>query len=426
MSNVALDGVGKTWTLPDPLVHNDSLQIRVKVAAECGFSSGMSVNFILNATSACGDALPGKTVTTPRFYTRQDVSQRNTFDITSLLSHNKVTNNTGDTVTWQLTAMVHGAQTTDATTDTMQVLIPFGLSVVPDSYVAVQNAPGRDSLVFSMDQLGLKCKIPVRTGLTEGDVIIAKLKFTTRKATCSTYNLSSEIVYSDRITCGNTECSFFSTRGGVYPTLTVERYRFSLGNSIYGQTVDDLWYGNIEIKAETEFFAGDSIFIDFYTDRNNNSVPDAADGDSIRSFTHITGNVPAQGLFTVNFAGVPVTPQKQLLANVRGKVICNTATIPIATLTGTDTVCEADTAYYYTASGMKTYKWLVIKPVDAVSGATPVRIPLENSTTDNYINENVARVVWKKKGDYTVWTQYTLPGTNPPHEIARTYFPRPY
>ncbi len=424
LTDFSTDITGKTWTLPDPLLRGDSLLLQIKVAAECGFYSGAKMALNLNAESVCGDKLNEITIYSDTTYnTKQDTAKLNTYEITGNFSPPAVNNNTGDEVTWHLEAVVHGDQPTDGSKEGLYVLIPKGLNIIPGSYKPLLNAPPANTMTWDTNEFGMEYVLPMVSGLREGEKIIAELKFKATDAPCKDYYFYAEVVFSDSVDCGGVRCGFHSTRGGYYPELKVERYQFSLSGNIYGQTVNNLWSGNIGVRTETQFYAGQQIYIDFYVDRNGNmKCDDTEPTEFLKSFTYITENMPPQTPFTVSFTDVPVESQKQLLARVHGNVLCSEAVIPVAVLTGVDTVCETDTALYHTVPGMQIYKWLVDKPIDAVSGATPVRIPLEGSTVENYINESTARVVWKKRGDYEVWTQYSLPG-DPPHEISKTYFP---
>ncbi|MDR2038574.1 MAG: tandem-95 repeat protein [Bacteroidales bacterium] len=420
MDIIDSDVTGVTWSIDNLLPSGDSLQVRITVAAECGFFSGTNVDFYLDATSSCGDDLPQKVISSDPFFTKQDISQLNTYDVTSTFNTGIITNQTGDTVTWRLQAVVHGIQQTDEDKETFVALVPAGLTPVPDSYNPVQNAPDRTSLSYIDDEFGIEFGLPMVSGLVEGDVIIAEFKFLATGAPCGTYDFYSEVVFTDSIDCGADRCTFNSTRGGVYPTLTVERYQFSLADSIYGRTIDNLWYGNIHVELETQFFAGDSVTIDFYIDRDNDGILSSAD-TLVRTIYDVTRNLSPGEIFGVNFDSVYIEQEKPLLVEIHGDALCEPFIFPVATLMGVDTLCRLDTTLYYTTSGMSNYKWDVITP-DGISGATPVRIPLEGSSETNYINENVARIVWKKAGDYTVWAQYSLPA-GPLREIDRTFFP---
>ncbi|MDR2037409.1 MAG: tandem-95 repeat protein [Bacteroidales bacterium] len=419
LTDSVVDITGTTWNLPDILQHGDSLQVQITVAAECDFYSGSPMDFYLYATDGCDNKLPVITAPTAIFYTEQDAANLNTYELFSTFSHNMVTNNTNDTVTWQLRAVVHGDQLTGEK-ESMVALIPQGMTVVPESYKPVQNAPDRSHITTIIDQFGVEFGLPVLSGLKEGDEIIVELKFHAIGALCGTYDFYSEIIYTDSAECRGIKCAFNSTRGGVYPTMDVERYRFSVTDASFGRTIDDLWYGDIFLKAETQFYAGDSLFFDFYVDRDNSSTL-TPDDTLVRSFVHLSTLVAPSDTMDFLFDSVYIELEKQLVVVVRGNAFCETGIFPLATIMGTDTICQADTSYYHTVPGMQTYKWNVIKP-DGVSGATPVRIPLEGSSEVNYVNENVARVVWPKEGDYTVWAQYSLP-TSPPRELSRTYFP---
>ncbi len=413
------DATGKTWMLPD-LPEGDSVLVKVEVSAACGFYSGANMAFKLNATGACGDVLPEKTIFTEIFKTKQDEASLNTFDVFGVFTPVKVTNNTGNVVTWRLTAVVRGNQETDETRDSIFVLIPDGLKVIPGSYRAIQNAPEYSKLKRNIDELGTEFVLPVVSELEDGAEIIAELQFSTEDADCGEYYFYAEVVSSAEVKCGEQQCDLYSTRGGSYPTLTVERYQLDLDGDVTGTTIFDnardslLWSGNFNVKTDTRFFAGDTVHIDFYIDRNSNMQPDTL----VKSFIRITIDREPQSSFMAEFTDVPVEPQKQLLAHMHGRALCNDVWISVGVLTGVDMVCEQDTVLYRTVAKMENYKY----NVDGASGATPLRIPLEGSTEDNYINDSIVRIVWKKKGDYKVWTQYTLP-TDPPKEIGRTYFP---
>jgi hypothetical protein len=425
------------WRLPNSLQHTDSILVKVVVRPECDFFSGADIVFQLNTSTVCGDPLPETMVYTEEFHIVQDTAQLNSYELISeFVSHpaNKISNNTSDTVTWRITAVVHGDHPTNEDTETVVFLIPDGLHYVLGSYVKIKNAPdliGDDytqindagyitNVAYLVDEFGVEYGLHIPSGLTEAnkDSIIFELKFYTEKGYCMRYEFYTEIIYTDSVECAGQRCVYHSSRGGAYPELEIERYRFNIG-AIAGEIVNGYWYGSLNVTMETETFAGDSLFVRFYTDKNNNSLLDATD-EQVRLFNIVTAGFPEHFVLPLTFDSIPVEQAKQLIGAFHSPALCDTIFVILGTVTGVDTLCQNDTSLYYTANGQHLYKWNVDLPPDAVSGSTPVRIPLEGSVEDNYLNESMVRILWKKRGDYKVWTQYlTDDGT----EIDKVSFP---
>ncbi|GHT22871.1 hypothetical protein FACS189430_05290 [Bacteroidia bacterium] len=434
LSNFTSATTHSEWNLPQQLESADSLLVRIVVAPECDFFSGADLAFRLNSTTVCGNSLPEVSAYTETFHIMQDTATLNRYEVISdFVSHpaNNITNNTSDTVTWRIKAVVRGNKPTDEERETVVFNIPEGLHYVHDSYVRIKNAPeliGDDhtrkddatyttNVEYIVNEFGVEYGLHLPPGLTEAnkDTIIFEMQFYTQKGYCAQYEFYTEVIFTDSVDCNGVKCTYHITRGGAYPILDIERYRFSFGESV-SETIDNLWYGKLDVKLETTSFAGDSLYIDFFIDHNNNSHVDAGDVLT-RSFTKITAGLPSQFVLPMAFDSVHFEPEKQLIGRLYGPSVCDTFSITFASLTGADTLCQLDTALYYTTAGQHIYKW----NVDVLSGAPPVRIPLDGSTEDNYVNENVARMVWTKSGNFRVWTQYTLDDGS--KEVDKSYFP---
>lgn len=429
--NPIFSSLGQTqWYVADNLNAQDSLLVRVTVSPSCGFYSGSPLNFVLDSKSICGDSIPSIIKITNELNISQDDSLRNTYIVFSQFMDQqrnviqKVTNNISDTIIWRLTAYFKDYnQPTDSSTEEINILMPIGLTVIPNSFDPIQNVLGREYIVSYPQGDGFNISVPVKPGLQVSDTMIAELSFVTTEALCKTYEFYAEVDYAFSLKCGEDSCSFGSTQGRENPFLTVERYQFSVNDTIIGYVKDSLWNGESRVTAVTQFYVGDTLYIDFYIDKDENGIVSPAD-EWVYRHIYETQDVPVGGNFIDNYVGIPFETGKQLVTSVTGNTLCYSWPMVMGTLNGVDTLCQRDTAYYYTAENMSNYKWNIILPPDAVSGATPVRIPLEGSTESNYINESVARIVWPSGGDYTLWAQYSemIEGTSTLFEVGRTYF----
>ncbi len=409
-----LAGNGKAWRIGD-LTSGDSVLVKVTVRAECGFFGGEGLNFYLDAQSVCSDALPRILRPTGAFNIKQNDENKNTYQVlTEFLTTwgeatTKATNHTGDTIVWRLEATFKDwNQETDPGKESIYVLVPKGLNIVPGSFNPVRNVGSIFTPITT--PMGVELTLPVKAGLTAQDTMKAEFRFTVTDAACGQYDFYAEVDYTYQLDCRGKTCDFNSTQGSHDPTLTVERYEFSLADDVYGEIIDDLWYGNVRMKTNTQFYEGDTIYIDFYVDRNNSSSYVPGVDTLVHTHKYVTQNVAQGDYFTDVFdEGIYIEQGKQLFAVVRGSALCENLSFPIATIMGSNTVCRNDTVMYYTAPNMAYYKWGVEKVyVDGTSGATPTRIPLEGSSSAKYTEENIARVIWTTPGSFKIFTQYSV------------------
>ncbi len=419
------DRPGAMWSFTEPLSPNDSLIVAVTVNAACEFSGGTSLNFYLDYGTACDNFLERITKPTLPFNIEQTQDAVNTYNIFSRFLDNKgnpvtkVSNNISDTITWYLKASFGQYRLpADSSKEAINVLLPAGLELIPYSYLPIQNAPPREWIVTTPEANGVRLSLPLLNNLDDTDTIIAQFQFTVAGASCNTYEFYAEIDYEHHAICSGSEdsCSFYITQGAAYPNpvLTVERYVFSI-DSIYGEIVNDFWYGRIKLKTTTPFYEGDNIYFDFYRDNNNNFIYDEED-DYLNTHEYVTENVNRGAVFSdIYDEGIAVEPGKQFVVVVTSPAICDTAVFAIAPITGSDgadRVCQYDTTIYYTAKGdgIKGYAW----DVDVITGATPLRIPAQGETFAGENKPDEAHIVWSTAGEYKVQTQYT--------GVEKTYF----
>ncbi len=430
-------GTNVSWDVLETLQAGDSIKMKIIVKAPCNnFQSGFPMKLMMDAKTICGNDISQKVLLTGNYNIRQTIGNLNKYNVLSALNDTlllkaydsiSVNNSLSDTIVWRLAAIKQTAFPNDLTREFIQASLPQGLTPIFGSYRGIKNAPAYTSLQISYTPEGdVIFKIPMDKQIAQNDTIIAQFKFTTTQAGCNLYDEDfwARVAFVDTADCNGTLCPFDATLGKVSPKLNVDKYRFSLVNdSIYGRVVEQLWYGSINVKAENRFYAGDSCYIDFYIDNNNNNVLDPGD-ELAKKFIHIIGNINPGGTFMIDFDSVRIELQKQLLAKVYGSSFCPLPAIPVATLNGIDVICQNDTVLFYSVPGKQNYKYF-LTDVDAISGATiggkAERIPLEGSTVANYPNESVLRIYFKKGGNFNVSGKYTISAIN--HTVNPAYFP---
>ncbi len=408
----------KRWGFPSGFILDpgDSVLVEVTVAAECGIFTGNNYRILLNGYGICGSVpIPQAFDVTEEFYTKNDTSAFS-YEIYNVFTPPYATAQMGDTITWRATFYPKGeGYVSNLLTDSIVTLTPAGLNAVEFSYRPLVNSVARDSVKMIYDENGLELSMPIRSGLVEGDSIVWEFEFTTTEAACGEYEIYSEVYYNVVVECGTSteECSMNARIGSDYPVILVDRYQYELvlDQSIegIGHMIEGKWYGSYPVKAITEFFAGDTINIDFYIDWNNNSQLDPADLDTIYRFNYVTEDVNPNDTFIITVdAGILIEPGHQLLAHVHSASLCEDAVLPVVVLSGPEEVCQRDTTIFFTASNMSDYFF----SVEAISGATPRRIPLEGKSVYSNTDDSV-RVVWRTEGEVKIKATYTVFGGTP-------------
>lgn len=422
------------WKFPDGyrLMPGDSAFIQIWVAADCGFYVGNNYIIRLHATGACGSSVMNLSQSTLPFILASEASSAYTFEIQESLTPEKLTAHDDKKVTWRAayTVRYHGDEEEAGSTGEEYILafLPAGLNEVDGSWRTNIEINGtiltRNDLDTIDDVLGREYTIPLPEGLKEGDTFFWEIQFDASGAQCETYEFSNEVFFPEaELTCGSAsdECGVEILLGeGSYSTFEVDLYNFLLDidqtpNHHMANSYQDVnsvwhanWYGEVLFKALSDFYDGDTIYIDFYRDVNNDNQLDNGD-ELIHQIQYITTAVDSGALFAVNIDQaqfIEVTEKDQLLAHLYNEdILCRQSVYPIVTLTGPASVCQGDTTIHMTAPGKKDY---VFPQLDGTSGATPLRIPLEGRTSFTTQDDSI-RLVWTSPGNYDISAVYSTP-----------------
>lgn len=407
------------WNFPDgfSLASGDSVWVQIEAVAECGFFSGNIYKAYLDAYGVCGtDPIVQQESETDPFLTIWDAASEFEFEIGNTFAPGSATVSDGDTITWTAVYTLqdtssHAGYITNGS-EYMVALLPKGFIPVENGYTPLLNAPDFADLETIDDEYGIEYTLPIGPGLSDGDQISWEFKFITTNAPCGEYRFYNEVYIVDSAYCGADKCGINLLRGGSYPTVNVSRYEYELDilQTPESYIRDQKWFGSFRFRALTDFYAGDTLFIDFYIDRNNNNISDAGD-TLVYHLPYITSDISNGNLFSIvidESNAITTVPGYQLLAHIKGYALCEESNYPIVTFNGPEILCQGDTTLYYTAPDKIDYSFAVTK-INALSGATPRRIPLEGRAQFSS-TEDTIRLVWPGQGDFRINWVYSVPG----------------
>ncbi len=425
----------RTWNLPD-LEQGDSLLMTVRVAAQCGYYEGGIIDFHLNSRNNCNDSLARITRTTNQYFTTDTLSKGYSYEIYNFVNemmcdtlHCYTVNNTrlSDTLDWKGMYIVRGTgHVSDSTRETIDAFMPAGLTPIDGSFKTLSLPDGlipagNDNMVETPRGWRMRVKVP--SGMNAGDTLILASKFHVSAANCGTYRFQNEVFYIDSSDCGGVRCGVNRFLGGAYSCVDIDLYRFELvEQDIFGRMNNDLWSAfndSISVRALTPFYQGDTIPVKFYHDENNNSQHDELD-TYVTTVNYVTHDVAQGDTFYITLKDIPAKKGKQLLAKIeRNGNMCQEVTLPIVTIFGTHLICQYDTITLTTAENYAGYTpdmepsdssahqmirkyTLNVDKIDAISGATPLRIGALTDTA------NVYKAYFPGKGSFRMQMTYTV------------------
>ncbi|MDL2314665.1 Ig-like domain-containing protein, partial [Bacteroidales bacterium OttesenSCG-928-C19] len=407
------------WGFPEDYIleSQDSVLVQIVVAAGCdNFSSNRDYHIRLDATGICKtNPITQQSVTTNNFITFNDVLSDFTVKVLSSYTPAKVTPAQGDTVTWNITYVLNSDNKDFITSgnEKLNVFFPTGLRYVNYSYNPVKNASEVATGYNPNDVGGASAIVPVLAGLSNNDTIIFEMKFSTHNALCQTYNLRTSLTIEMNAKCGEQVCPFSRTLGQSALAIDVERYNFILDEEqspVNSYVDNNKWYGSYEFIAKNDFYAGDTLFVDFYKDANNNNIKDESDGTPVYQMFYITEDISKGEKFTVEVTSekaIAISDKDQLLIHLYGEEFCSEAVYQIVIVTGPQIVCQGDVTYYTVAHDKKDYSFPVPAKIDGTTGATPMRLALEGRETYDG-TEDTARIHWRGAGSYRVMGDYFI------------------
>jgi hypothetical protein len=384
-----------TGTIPaeDEIVleSGDSLLVKFIVAAECGFYSGNTVDFLLNAWDACHSfALETQTITSDPFELDFGVELPE-FEITSIMQPLVINNETdpiigGDistinrTVVWEVTLKHLGTTIPFGylpETENIYFNIPTGMAI--ESIISTDEISGFNftdpEYIFDEFETGytdpatLEFAIPLSEvedleAFFEGEEIVFEITFTvTELATCGSYDFYVEIIHEDELECWDGDemvpCPFGHVLDGDYQTLDVNLYDIvpyideDLPEPEHAYMYDgDLWGGYYRAISHSGAEAGRFVKVVFYADMNNNGAYDEGIDIKMTEFNYPTSDHPAGTILPIYvgysspFPSVDLIPTESgygLLASLEGPYLCQGFMTVVATMFGPRDICSGDT-----------------------------------------------------------------------------------
>jgi len=427
--------------LPDAIVlqTGDSILVRFTVSPDCGFYGGSNFLFELHAKDACKSRNMSVKYDTTAVFKMSEEDAIASYSLLSAFSTDLLTNEGNGAIasriiTWSVayTYNSNGTPPPDLIADSIYFNIPTGFSLIAGSLKSTDGTDFYETVTpietSAYDPLGTEYKIPIYPGLgtyTPDDTVTFEFQFAAdENVACGYYMSYIEIIHHLEVTCPPAPpCTFYETRAGSYPGITVDLYSFvpvyEIDDTYYGFMENNMWGGTIRAIAQTEIWAGDSITFVFYADMNGNGIIDAFDVP-MDTIMFITGYTPANDTANLYFGQItPTIPPidvphihtvtgYQLLGLATGKHVCDDVVFPIATIFGDTIGCIGDTLIYYAPEGMWNYTF----ECKTTNGATlPTRIPLEGNSIFTP-NDNAMRLVFTNTGKFTVSVRYMLPAEN--------------
>ena len=457
-----------TAIVPDNfiLANGDSLLIRFTATTPCGFYAGNDYHLALDGTDGCGSVHMGsKTVTSQRLALDFNVALPD-FWLESEPHFIHINNNIPiqREVVWTVNWGYLGGGTVDEK-QSIYFNIPTGMSLqsiksIPPQTWYNYDITVNDAFLNCMEELvdpGLETcyddpetkeyQLPLPkldyTQISSTDTFKFEVRFLIDEGiSCQDFLLYMEIVHEDSLYCPTlgAKCKFGFIRIEDSLNIQVDLYAFDMyveqnfDDDCHGYMSEDgtLYGGCFKMHAGTDLNQGHTIDFTFYADLNNNGILDDEEidaGNEKGVFTYtIDDDYTAGSVLEVDLGApfIETEEGKQLLAHLGGIYVCATDAFPlanifpIAPLYGTQTVCEGDTAIYYTASGMLNYNF----QYSPFNQDSIERIPLIGESQVNNLDDTAARFIFKKPGTYTIMVNYTIPaipGVAPQKHVNNVY-----
>ncbi|MEM9548330.1 MAG: SdrD B-like domain-containing protein, partial [Bacteroidota bacterium] len=224
--NPTLDSIGLIGSLGS-FSNSNIVLLRWNAVTTCDFTSGSRARFVVRATDLCGDELPRITSTGPRLFIRDAIPE---YEID--LSLNDLTLNpcNGDNATVSIEMVIDAdSGITTVSSDTIKVILPFGLSYVDMSYNPIANSTAVQPEV--VDEGGIICLfIPIESGLENNDVIVFDIDVMANDVgqECGNSELIIQTYSTANAVCDGSSCNIAVLSGEDAINVNIEKPDLSI------------------------------------------------------------------------------------------------------------------------------------------------------------------------------------------------------
>ncbi|PHI21302.1 hypothetical protein CEQ90_02570 [Lewinellaceae bacterium SD302] len=257
---------------------NSSISFRFNAITECGYVSGQRSLFTINTRNSCNEPLAPVVRETGRLRT-SDTEQDISLSVEAVdLVFNACS---PETETLEITADLDGAVVSSA--DSIRVLLPSGITYVPDSYVPVQNAePGNNPTVIR-DQDGRQALIfPLDRPNNGEEVIRFNLDVIADDVgqNCQSYPIAVDAFAAAEYTCNGMTCESYASRGETIQMVEIRKPDLAFTDLSGDITLDPIngtataQFTATVVNNGYPLMSGNNVTVAIYEDANGNGTFD--------------------------------------------------------------------------------------------------------------------------------------------------------
>jgi gliding motility-associated-like protein len=288
-----ISGTVWQWNLSaiNNLIHNNGLRsvldsnlsafkVVFKVVTNCNYTSGSSIRFKLNGTAACGHSV-AKELVSPQLFITGATTPYNTGIpmLTSYLSPCAANS------VMHISIINHGPAAVGAS-DSMVVILPYGVSYVNSSFTGIHNAPvnSNPTQLTLNNQISLKWKIPPGLQPADSSVFTFNYEGAPADLPCGISYFLANTLSTANVVCSSSgnACNIKVLTG--YDTLAVFIYKAYLSlSSPHGYSVPNPPNGetaNVNFTINNtgqDVFPVNSTVISYYYDSDGNGIYNTGD-----------------------------------------------------------------------------------------------------------------------------------------------------
>jgi len=258
----------------------NSFNLSFKVVTNCNYTSGSIIRFKLSGNAACG-LIVLKEISSPQLFITGATTTYST-DITLQTSYlspcaaNSIMH----------VSIINNGPAASGASDSIEVLLPYGVSYVTTSFIGIHNAPANSNptQITWNNQVSLMWKIP--PGLVQGDSVVFTFNYAGAAAdlSCGISYFQANTLSSAPVVCSSTgnACNINVLTG--QDTLPVFIYManlsltnangYSIPNPPGGETANINFTIN---NTGQDIFPANNTIISYYYDSNGNGLYNTGD-----------------------------------------------------------------------------------------------------------------------------------------------------